>query len=150
MNRLAETMTRLVRNSGERIANQQQGQEVLQPPNLTQMEAQVHGPTPAHQGIPPIVGHEAEVPKSPAPKESIESLAIVRLEERLKAVDKTEAYDLISPNELCLVPGIVFPPKLKMPEFEKFNGTQSPKFHCTKMAAHVGNDKLWYTVSKRV
>lgn len=79
------------------------------------MEAQVHDPTLVHQGIPPIVGQEAEVPKSLAPKEDIESFTIVHLEERLKAVEKTEAYDMISPDELCLVPSIALPLKFEMP-----------------------------------
>ncbi|XP_019413566.1 PREDICTED: uncharacterized protein LOC109325580 [Lupinus angustifolius] len=47
---------------------------------------------------------------------------------------------------MCLVPDVVFPPKFKTPEFEKYDGTSCPKSHlhmyARKMTAHHGNDKL--------
>ncbi|XP_019435942.1 PREDICTED: uncharacterized protein LOC109342407 [Lupinus angustifolius] len=47
---------------------------------------------------------------------------------------------------MCLVPDVVLPPKFKVPEFEKYNGTTCPKSHlhmyARKMSAYHGDDKL--------
>ncbi|CAL0323544.1 unnamed protein product [Lupinus luteus] len=47
---------------------------------------------------------------------------------------------------MCLVPDVVLPPKFKMPEFEKYNGTTFPKSHlhmyARKMSVYHENDKL--------
>ncbi|XP_016705016.1 uncharacterized protein [Gossypium hirsutum] len=49
-------------------------------------------------------------------------------------------------KELSLVPDLVFPPKFKMPEFEKYNGTSCLEAHitmfCQRMTGHVNNDQL--------
>ncbi|KAA3460665.1 Integrase, catalytic core [Gossypium australe] len=49
-------------------------------------------------------------------------------------------------KELSLVPDLVLPPKFKVPEFEKYNGTNCPEAHITmfyrKMTGHVNNDQL--------
>ncbi|GAU28982.1 hypothetical protein TSUD_391830 [Trifolium subterraneum] len=67
------------------------------------------------------------------------------LEERLKAIECFSAFGLDA-SDMCLVPDVVVPPKFKTPNFEKYNGLQCPKIHlkrfCTKMSAHVTNEKL--------
>ena len=48
--------------------------------------------------------------------------------------------------DLCLIPGVVLPPKFKVPDFDKYRGVTCPKSHltmyCRKMAAHSHDDKL--------
>ncbi|GAU44257.1 hypothetical protein TSUD_400030, partial [Trifolium subterraneum] len=67
------------------------------------------------------------------------------LEERLKAIEGFSAFGLDA-LDMCLVPDVVVPPKFKTPDFEKYNGLQCPKIHlkrfCTKMSAHVTDEKL--------
>ncbi|WJX67858.1 hypothetical protein P8452_52291 [Trifolium repens] len=67
------------------------------------------------------------------------------LEERLKAIEGFCAFG-IDALDMCLVPDVVIPPKFKSPDFEKYKGLQCPKIHlkrlCTKMSAHVTNEKL--------
>ena len=68
------------------------------------------------------------------------------LEERLKAIEGTEAFSTLSAKELSLVPDLVLPPKFKVPDFEKYDGTRCPKAHlvmfCRKMTGYVNEDKL--------
>ncbi|KAK5777124.1 hypothetical protein PVK06_045090 [Gossypium arboreum] len=68
------------------------------------------------------------------------------LEERLKAIEGTEAFSALSAKELSLVPDLVLPPKFKVPDFEKYDGTRCPKEHlvmfCRKMTGYVNEDKL--------
>ncbi|MCI42481.1 hypothetical protein A2U01_0063718, partial [Trifolium medium] len=58
------------------------------------------------------------------------------LEERLKAIEGFSAFGFDA-LDMCLVPDVVVPPKLKTPDFEKYKGLQCPKIHlkrfCTKM-----------------
>ncbi|GAU40821.1 hypothetical protein TSUD_398050, partial [Trifolium subterraneum] len=67
------------------------------------------------------------------------------LEERLKAIEGFSAFG-IDALDMCLVPDVVVPPKFKTPDFEKYKGLQCPKIHlkrfCTKMSAHITNEKL--------
>lgn len=69
-----------------------------------------------------------------------------QLEERLKAIEGTNTHGVIDAQELCLVPNITLPQKFKMPDFEKFSGSQCPQTHltmyCRKMAAYVEDDKI--------
>ncbi|WRX16495.1 Retrotransposon gag domain - like 10 [Theobroma cacao] len=48
--------------------------------------------------------------------------------------------------ELCLVPNVIIPPKFKVPEFEKYDGTKCPMaqitMYCRKMTAQSHDDKL--------
>ena len=68
------------------------------------------------------------------------------LEERLRAIEGTSKYGFMNAAELCLVPDVVIPPKFKVPEFEKFNGSTCPMNHltsyCRKMASYAYDDKL--------
>ncbi|CAL5198950.1 unnamed protein product [Lathyrus oleraceus] len=67
------------------------------------------------------------------------------LEKRLKAI---EGEDTIELNALgmCLVPDLVIPAKLKLPEFEKYKGDGCPKHHLVmfyqKITSHAHDDKL--------
>ncbi|KAA0036947.1 uncharacterized protein E6C27_scaffold86G00270 [Cucumis melo var. makuwa] len=68
------------------------------------------------------------------------------LEERLRAIEETDVYGNIDATQLCLVPGLIIPAKFKVPEFDKYDGSTSPRSHLImyyrKMAAHINNDKL--------
>nr|UBX54598.1 hypothetical protein [Lupinus angustifolius] len=68
------------------------------------------------------------------------------IEERLKAIEGASFPDLKNAFEMCLVPDVVLPPKFKVPEFEKYNGTTCLKSHLHmytwKMSAYHGDDKL--------
>uniref|UniRef100_A0A151UIR0 Retrotransposon gag domain-containing protein n=1 Tax=Cajanus cajan TaxID=3821 RepID=A0A151UIR0_CAJCA len=67
------------------------------------------------------------------------------LEERLKVVEGG-SYDVGEAIDLCLVLNIEFPPKFKVPEFDKYKGTSCPKnnitMYCRKMEAYACNDKF--------
>jgi len=68
------------------------------------------------------------------------------LEERLRAIEGGGIYEFGDAVGLCLVPGVVIPPKFKVSDFEKYKGITCPKSHltmyCSKMAAHEHNEKL--------
>ncbi|KAL1150074.1 hypothetical protein V6Z11_A10G233800 [Gossypium hirsutum] len=68
------------------------------------------------------------------------------LEERHKAIEGTEAFSALSAKEFSLVPDLVLPPKFKVPDFEKYDGTRCLKTHlvmsCWKMTGYVNEDKL--------
>ncbi|XP_022157707.1 uncharacterized protein LOC111024360 [Momordica charantia] len=68
------------------------------------------------------------------------------LEERLQAIEGADAFRSIDATQLCLMTDIVIPPKFKVLEFEKYDGTSCPRSHlimyCKKMAAHVHEEKL--------
>ena len=68
------------------------------------------------------------------------------LEERLKAIEGTEAFSALSAKELSLVPDLVLPPKFKVLDFEKYDGTRCLKAHlvmfCRKITGYVNEDKL--------
>jgi len=77
---------------------------------------------------------------------SPDSKMLSMLEERLKAVEGAQHYRAMNAVDITLVPGIVIPPKFKVPDFEKCNGTRCPQEHLTsyvrKMAAYAHDDKL--------
>ncbi|XP_057972782.1 uncharacterized protein LOC131160926 [Malania oleifera] len=68
------------------------------------------------------------------------------LEEWLRAIEGTRTASTARPSDYCLVPNVVLPPKFKMPDFEKFDGTTCPQTHlrmyCQLMAAYIDNKKL--------
>ena len=51
------------------------------------------------------------------------------IEERLKAMEREDMYGIVDVNRMSLVPDLVLPPKFKMLEFEKYNGTKCPSAH---------------------
>ncbi|XP_050875901.1 uncharacterized protein LOC127079559 [Lathyrus oleraceus] len=67
------------------------------------------------------------------------------LEEKLKAIEGHDAFGL-NASDMCLVPGLIMPPKFKTPNFEKYKGDSCPKNHlvmfCRKMTSYARNDKL--------
>lgn len=71
-----------------------------------------------------------------------------RMREPESLVESMKAPSLYGTNvtDLCLVPGVVIPPKFKTLDFKKYKGTTCPRVHlrmfCNKMAAHASNDKL--------
>ncbi|KAK8619532.1 hypothetical protein V6N13_133488 [Hibiscus sabdariffa] len=66
-----------------------------------------------------------------------------QLEDKVKNVD---VFPRMDARELSLVPDLELPPKFKMPDFEKYNGTSCPKAHITmfvrRMTGHINNDPL--------
>jgi len=67
-------------------------------------------------------------------------------EKRLRIIEGGGSYEFRDAASLCLVPGVVIPPKFKVLDFEKYKGTTCPKSHltmyCRKMTAHAHNEKL--------
>ena len=68
------------------------------------------------------------------------------LDKKLKVIEGIGDLKSVDPRELCLVPDVVIPPQLKMPKFEKYDGTKCPENHlatyCNKMAGHARNEDL--------
>jgi len=68
------------------------------------------------------------------------------IEERLRAIEGGGDYAFADMAELCLVPNVVIPPKFKVPDFDKYNGTTCPKNHLKvysrKIGAYSKNEKL--------
>ncbi|KAK5773333.1 hypothetical protein PVK06_049639 [Gossypium arboreum] len=68
------------------------------------------------------------------------------LEEKLKAMENVDFYCGIDAKDLSFVPDLVLPPKFKIPEFEKYNGTSCPEAHitmfCRRMTGYINNDQL--------
>ena len=67
------------------------------------------------------------------------------LKERLKAME-TSKKPGFSVATMCLVPGVVIPPKFKVLDFDKYKGVTCPETHlrsyCRKMAAYASNESL--------
>ena len=68
------------------------------------------------------------------------------LKKRLKVIEGKGIFEFSDAAGLCLVPDVVIPPKLRLPEFEKYQGKTCPKIHiimyCRKMTAYVRDEKL--------
>ncbi|CAL5193211.1 unnamed protein product [Lathyrus oleraceus] len=66
------------------------------------------------------------------------------LKEKLKAIEGHDAFGL-NALDMCLVPGLILPPKFKTTDFEKYKGDSYPKQHlvmfCRKMTSYAHNDK---------
>ncbi|XP_050875217.1 uncharacterized protein LOC127078839 [Lathyrus oleraceus] len=82
-------------------------------------------------------------PKDPRDMKVVERFQV--LEEKLKAIEGHDAFGL-NASDMCLVPGLIMPPKFKAPDFEKYKGDSCPKQHlvmfCRKMTSYAHNDKL--------
>lgn len=67
------------------------------------------------------------------------------LEEKFKSLEvhSTSGLDVV---DMCLVPRLVIPQILKVPNFDKYKGVICPHNHlrayCRKMEAHINNDQL--------
>ena len=68
------------------------------------------------------------------------------LDKRLKEIEGTDNLESVDLRELCLVPNVVIPPKVKIPKFKKYDGTKCLENHlatyCNKMAGHAHNEDL--------
>jgi len=68
------------------------------------------------------------------------------IKERLRVVEGFGDYPFIDMTDLCLVPDIVIPSKLKVLDFDRYKGTTCPKNHlkmyCRKMGAYSRDEKL--------
>ena len=68
------------------------------------------------------------------------------LKERLKEIEGTEVFSVLGAKELSLVPDLILPPKFKVPDFEKYDGTRCSKAHLIiffrKMTGYVNEYKL--------
>ncbi|KAA3467005.1 RNA-directed DNA polymerase (Reverse transcriptase), Ribonuclease H-like protein [Gossypium australe] len=68
------------------------------------------------------------------------------LEEKLREMETADHRYGVNAKDLSLVSDLVLPPKFKIPDFEKYNGTSCPEAHNTMfyrwMAGHVNNDQL--------
>src|ERR1051325_3547151 len=69
-----------------------------------------------------------------------------QLEDRLNAVQNLKMSGL-NFDDLSLVPGVVIPPKFKVPTFAKYDGVSCPKLHLKsyvqKINPHTDDRKLW-------
>jgi hypothetical protein len=70
----------------------------------------------------------------------------VAWEERLRAVEGFNVYDLIKAVVICLVPNVVVPKKFRVPDFIKYTRLKCPntpiRSYSNKMAEVVHDDKL--------
>ncbi|KAE8732820.1 putative protein phosphatase 2C 70 [Hibiscus syriacus] len=68
------------------------------------------------------------------------------IEEVIKSIETVESFYGFDAKELSLDPGLVIPPKFKVPDFKKYNGTTCPLYHitmyCRRMTGYVENEKL--------
>ena len=69
-----------------------------------------------------------------------------QLEEHLNAMENLKMSGL-NFDDLSLVPGVVIPPKFKVPTFAKYDGISCPKLHLNsyvqKINPHTDDRKLW-------
>lgn len=65
------------------------------------------------------------------------------LEKRLKAM---KGFNTLKIDDMCSVPDLVIPSKLKVPNFEKYTWDSGPRHHlvmfCRRMTSYTYNDKL--------
>ncbi|XP_050895901.1 uncharacterized protein LOC127102590 [Lathyrus oleraceus] len=70
---------------------------------------------------------------------------VVTIDKRLRKMEGDQIFGAAA-RDICLVSGLVIPPKFKTPNFDSYEGTTCPKSHLImyyrRMAAHVENDKL--------
>lgn len=81
--------------------------------------------------------------KDPRVMEMVEKYRI--LNQGLKAIERNSAFDRDALN-MCLVSGLVIPPKFKVLDFQKYKGDNYSKHHLVmfyrKMTSYTLNDKL--------
>ena len=69
-----------------------------------------------------------------------------QLEDRLNAVENLKMVG-VNFDDLSLVPGVVIPPKFKVPTFAKYDGMSCPKLHLKsyvqKINPHTDDRRLW-------
>jgi len=64
------------------------------------------------------------------------------IEERLRVVEGFGDYPFADMTDLYLVPDVAVPPKFKVPDFDRYKGTNCPnnhlKMYCRKMGRILG------------
>ena len=67
-------------------------------------------------------------------------------DERLKEIERVDTYGRLDIMELSLVPDLVIPPKFRVVDFPKYNGTNCPLMHLKMyykmMAGYINNENL--------
>ncbi|KAA3473758.1 hypothetical protein EPI10_024114 [Gossypium australe] len=67
------------------------------------------------------------------------------LEEKFREMETADRRYGVGTKDLSLVSDLVLPPKFKIPDFEKYNGTSCPEVHitmfCRRMAGHINTWK---------
>jgi hypothetical protein len=80
------------------------------------------------------------------PSDDIDQDKMAALEARIRAIEGVDLYDHVRAVKMCLVPNMVVPKKIRVPEFIKYTRTQCPvthlKSYCNKMAEVVHDEKL--------
>ncbi|XP_017639797.1 uncharacterized protein LOC108481143 [Gossypium arboreum] len=147
MAKMIVMMTALVKGKGP-----MQSPDTMEPQPITNHDQDLLYPpgfTPPHAHVMQRErpqGEPASVEQRPVPPIHLGQDKYRSLEERLKAIEGTEAFSALSAKELSLVPDLVLPPKLKVPDFKKYDGMRCPKAHlimfCRKMTGYVNEDKL--------
>ena len=88
----------------------------------------------------PTIQTQPQLPQDHTYLETIRAM-----DQRLRAVEADKPYGGVTLNDFCLVKGVRIPPKFKLPELQKYNGTGCPldhlRMYCRKMA-HVDDEKL--------
>ena len=56
------------------------------------------------------------------------------IEERLKAMEGSDVYGLVDAYKMSLVSNLVFPPKFKVPTFDKYDVLSVPLLTCICIA----------------
>ncbi|CAL5208145.1 unnamed protein product [Lathyrus oleraceus] len=92
---------------------------------------------------PPSVNIRTQSQMIPLIDPTNERLCALEKKTRVMDVNDTHELDVI---DICLVPGLVIPPKIRVPNFEKYQGNIYPRHHLVtffqKMASHTHDDKL--------
>ena len=106
----------------------------------------ITNPMPLFPGQETTVQDQNEEGEERKKEEERTSKIISMFDERLKLMEGYHYTKAMNAAEATLVPGLVIPPKFKVPDFDKYKGTTDPEQHLLtyvrKMAAHVENDKL--------
>ncbi|XP_057969566.1 uncharacterized protein LOC131158698 [Malania oleifera] len=149
----------LLLNKGKTVQDQDHEEEndPIHPPGFTPIQGQSSGPPPftlekPPHGTPPFIpavtgiGMPSSAVAGVGTSKTATEYRCDELEERLRAIEGTRTTSTARPSDYCLVPNVVIPPKFKMPDFEKFDGTTCPQTHlrmyCQSMAAYTDNEKL--------
>ncbi|KAL4340418.1 hypothetical protein GQ457_08G022790 [Hibiscus cannabinus] len=121
---------------GKRVVINSNAQDGAPGTNEQAFQANPSSKLVGHEGLDEIEKLKVEIPKQ------FEDL-YKQLEDKVKNAD---VFPRMDTRELSLVPDLELPPKFKMPEFEKFDGTSSSSAHitmfCRKMTGHVDNEEL--------
>jgi len=95
---------------------------------------------PQHHPLQPLHFSMGRLPPATKEREKFDLI-----EERLRTIEGIRDYLFADIVELCLVPNIAIPPKLMVPDFDKYKGTTSPqnhlKMYCWKMGAYTKDEK---------